>query len=177
MAPAVGSRGSKRKSGSTNASVKEERRGCGGEAVACVSEDDCVISPIVVLKKRYDMKRYEQTEECFILDFDPDEAAADLGSVKAAAGWKVDEDVAVISEKGQVACRDYPHSRHLCLKFPFDKTLHESHCKLCYCYVCDTAAPCIYWDYPVYGHCHASENDDWKARRELTKKIANKNLN
>lgn len=30
----------------------------------------------------------------------------------------------------QVACRDYPHSRHLCLKFPFNKTSHESHCDM-----------------------------------------------
>lgn len=29
-----------------------------------------------------------------------------------------------------MACRDYPHSRHLCLKFPFHTTPHESYCEL-----------------------------------------------
>ncbi|URD95143.1 hypothetical protein MUK42_30046 [Musa troglodytarum] len=27
----------------------------------------------------------------------------------------------------QVACRDYPHSRHLCAKYPFSKTPTSSH--------------------------------------------------
>lgn len=28
----------------------------------------------------------------------------------------------------QIACRDYPHPRHLCAKFPFGSTPHERHC-------------------------------------------------
>lgn len=30
----------------------------------------------------------------------------------------------------QVACRDYPHPRHLCAKFPFSSTQHESRCDM-----------------------------------------------
>lgn len=29
----------------------------------------------------------------------------------------------------QIALRDYPHSRHLCLKFPFKTTPSESYCE------------------------------------------------
>ncbi|KAL4369600.1 hypothetical protein GQ457_05G018780 [Hibiscus cannabinus] len=47
----------------------------------------------------------------------------------------------------KVACRDYPHSRHLCLQFSFNTTLHDGYCDLCYCYVCDSAAPCEAWKF------------------------------
>ncbi|XP_056162936.1 RPM1 interacting protein 13-like [Syzygium oleosum] len=50
-------------------------------------------------------------------------------------------DLVVIAEKGQVVCRDFLHSRHLCQKFPLATTPHERYCELCYCYVCDSAAP------------------------------------
>jgi hypothetical protein len=29
----------------------------------------------------------------------------------------------------QVACRDYPHARYLCVKFPFKSTSHEKYCE------------------------------------------------
>lgn len=47
------------------------------------------------------------------------------------------EDAAVAVQTGwliffffglQVACRDYPHARHLCAKYPFSSTPHERHC-------------------------------------------------
>ncbi|XP_044512072.1 uncharacterized protein LOC123230039 isoform X2 [Mangifera indica] len=71
--------------------------------------------------------------------------------------------------------RDYPHSRHLCLKYPFETTPHENFCELCYCYVCDLAAPCNFWTEAEaeaeMGHCHASENTgNWKKLRILRKK-------
>ncbi|KAE8662722.1 caffeic acid 3-O-methyltransferase-like [Hibiscus syriacus] len=44
------------------------------------------------------------------------------------------DELSMVAERGQVACRDYPHSRHLCLQFPFDSTPHDKHCDLCYCY-------------------------------------------
>lgn len=28
----------------------------------------------------------------------------------------------------QIACRDYPHPRHLCVKHPFSSTPHDRHC-------------------------------------------------
>lgn len=96
-----------------------------------------------------------------------------------------------------MACRDYPHSRHLCLKYPFDTTPHENFCHMvssisikitplgsnnkvvdcwffnwfqCYCYVCDSVAPCKYWEDPKSAHCHASEHiDAWKLKRSLGK--------
>ncbi|CAM8928579.1 unnamed protein product [Rhodiola kirilowii] len=135
------------------------------------SADGCVIHPIVVLKNICDMRQYEESEECFVLDFDPYEATVDLGTEKVMAeAREIDEGVVIISEKGQVACRDYPHSRYHCVKFPYDKTLPESYCELCYCYVCDTAAPCKFWRLPVPGHCYASDHTaDWKLSRETAR--------
>ncbi|KAM0934145.1 hypothetical protein DsansV1_C32g0220941 [Dioscorea sansibarensis] len=76
-----------------------------------------------------------------------------------------DEDVSILFERGQVACRDFPHSRSLCVNYPFSKTSHESYCKQCYCYVCDDTAPCKYWT--GSGHCHASDEDSyWRSLRK-----------
>ncbi|MCD7459308.1 hypothetical protein HAX54_040587 [Datura stramonium] len=72
-----------------------------------------------------------------------------------------------------VACRDYPHPRHLCAKFPFGSTPHERHCDQCHCYVCDTLAPCVYWRTGISStaHCHATDKDRfWKAQRQSTRK-------
>ncbi|VAH05581.1 unnamed protein product [Triticum turgidum subsp. durum] len=71
----------------------------------------------------------------------------------------------------QVACRDFPHARYLCVKFPFATTPHEKHCEQCYCFVCDVAAPCATWrGHAMYGHCHASDQDKiWKTMRGAKK--------
>ncbi|XWS61430.1 hypothetical protein CRYUN_Cryun07bG0125000 [Craigia yunnanensis] len=125
-------------------------------------EDGSPLRPIFCLKKKVDMKRIEETEDCFILDFNPFDSI-DIAKLSVTNDGD-DVDLSVVAEKGQVACRDYPHSRHLCLQFPFDTTPHERHCDLCYCYVCDSAAPCKCWK----AHCHASEHvDDWKSQRNL----------
>ncbi|KAJ8558202.1 hypothetical protein K7X08_004968 [Anisodus acutangulus] len=74
---------------------------------------------------------------------------------------------------GLIACRDYPHPRHLCAKFPFGSTPHERHCDQCHCYVCDTLAPCVYWGTGIssVAHCHATDKDKfWKAQRQSTRK-------
>ncbi|GAV73267.1 hypothetical protein CFOL_v3_16753 [Cephalotus follicularis] len=143
---------------------------------SCVLEvksesEESPIRPIFCLKKNTDMKRFEQTEDCFILDFDPFESVdiANLSISKSKSNVvDDDDDLSIITEKGEVACRDYPHSRHLCLKFPFDTTPHHNHCELCYCYVCDSVAPCKYWT--ISSHCNASELlGVWKLRRELRK--------
>ncbi|XP_022738432.1 uncharacterized protein LOC111291110 [Durio zibethinus] len=131
--------------------------------LACKQEeeepgDGSPLRPIFCLKKNVDMKRIEEMEDCFILEFNP------FDSVDIATKDSDDVDISVVAEKGQVACRDYPHSRHLCLQYPFDTTTHERHCDLCYCYVCDSAAPCECW----MTHCHASEHvEDWKSQRNL----------
>ncbi|XP_062076087.1 RPM1 interacting protein 13-like [Humulus lupulus] len=136
------------------------------------------IKHILCLKNPYDIKRFEETEECFILDYDPFNTI-DISNLSVSKSPKSDDggggggtpDLAVLAEKGKVACRDYPHSRHLCLKFPFEKTSHESYCELCYCYVCDVPAPCSTWTEPKPAHCHALEQDgDWKFQRNMRKK-------
>uniref|UniRef100_A0A0E0MB26 Uncharacterized protein n=1 Tax=Oryza punctata TaxID=4537 RepID=A0A0E0MB26_ORYPU len=56
-----------------------------------------------------------------------------------------------------VALRDFPHPRHLCAKFPFDKTSHESRCRKCYCSVCEVpVSSCLNWK-GTEGHCHATK--------------------
>lgn len=39
----------------------------------------------------------------------------------------------------QVACRDYPHPRHLCVKYPFMSTAHENYCNQVRNFICDLA--------------------------------------
>ncbi|MBA0621777.1 hypothetical protein Godav_007374 [Gossypium davidsonii] len=120
--------------------------------ISCKQEDD---DGSTLLKKNMDMM-----EDCFILDFNPFDSMniAKLSfTIQDAHDDDDDDDLTVVAEKGKVACRDYPHSRHLCLRFPFDKTPHEKHCYL-------ALAPCEFWTI----HCHASEHvEDWKSQREL----------
>ncbi|XP_023896819.1 uncharacterized protein LOC112008722 [Quercus suber] len=113
------------------------------------------LRPVFCVKRNTDIKRIEEIEECFILDFDPFDSV-DISKL-SVSNSPIDNEVSVVAEKGQVACRDYPHSRHLCMKFPFETTPHEQYCKLCYCYVCDSSAPCKYWMQHEQAHCHASE--------------------
>ncbi|OMO95128.1 hypothetical protein CCACVL1_05569 [Corchorus capsularis] len=131
------------------------------------NEDEVEESPlrsIFCLKRNINMEDIEEKEDCFILDFDPSDSI-DIAKLSVINDGG-DDEIAVVAEKGQVACRDYAHSRHLCLQFPFDKTSHEKHCQLCYCYVCDKAAPCEKWEL----HCHAAEHiGDWKFQRNVRK--------
>ncbi|XP_043717649.1 uncharacterized protein LOC122665560 [Telopea speciosissima] len=116
---------------------------------------------IFCLKNNASMKEIEEVEDCFILEFNPFEPI-DLSKKLSQNDHHTasdEQDLSVIAERGQVACRDYPHSRHHCVKFPFDKTPHESYCEQCYCYVCDVIAPCNFWIQPEQGHCHASEQE------------------
>ncbi|XP_059434309.1 RPM1 interacting protein 13-like [Corylus avellana] len=135
-------------------------------------EDGSPIRSIFCLKSKSpaDIKRIEEIEDCFILEFDPYESI-DLSKFTVPADADGATHLFVIAEKGQVACRDYPHSRHLCLNFPFEATPHENYCNLCYCYVCDSAAPCKYWTEPIPPHCDASENvEGWMIQRNLRKR-------
>ncbi|KAL8139141.1 hypothetical protein V2J09_005142 [Rumex salicifolius] len=111
--------------------------------------------------------REEDDDDCVILDGDPDKPVAEDQN----SGYDSD-DLVIVSEKGQVACRDYPHPRHLCVQFPFGSTLHSEHCKLCHCYVCDSPAPCGNWGngISVTDHCHATEKEElWKSERKRIK--------
>ncbi|KAH7855651.1 hypothetical protein Vadar_027251 [Vaccinium darrowii] len=124
---------------------------------------------VLCLKNKEHMREIEEIEDCFLLDFDPDDSL-DISKLYSSANDhnNAAPDISVLAVIGQVACSDYPHSRHLCLKHPFGKTPHEMHCELCYCYVCDTAAPCNQWSTgDNTGHCHAFDNGDWKYMRRL----------
>uniref|UniRef100_A0A7N0T7D0 Uncharacterized protein n=1 Tax=Kalanchoe fedtschenkoi TaxID=63787 RepID=A0A7N0T7D0_KALFE len=106
----------------------------------------------------------DDDDDCVILDGDPDK----MVSVEDDQDNGSDE-LVVVGEKGQVACRDYPHPRHLCVKYPFSSTLHKFHCELCHCYVCDIVAPCNIWGngMNIGDHCHATDKQDlWKIERK-----------
>eukprot|EP00268_Persea_americana_P049817 TRINITY_DN5361_c0_g3_i2.p1 TRINITY_DN5361_c0_g3~~TRINITY_DN5361_c0_g3_i2.p1 ORF type:complete len:176 (+),score=23.52 TRINITY_DN5361_c0_g3_i2:50-529(+) len=136
------------------------------------SEDDrSPLKPSSIVKTEKDEKNMEDLD-CIILDFDPFEDI-DLSKKLSIEDKPSTEDLSVIFERGLVACRDYPHSRHLCAKFPFDKTPHESYCEQCYCYVCDAPAPCKDWKGIEQEHCHASEHyQKWKLLRTERKNLA-----
>ncbi|XP_020578952.1 uncharacterized protein LOC110023734 isoform X2 [Phalaenopsis equestris] len=70
----------------------------------------------------------ESDEDCLILDCDPDKVMSVVdGEGESVAGCA---DLLIVGEKGHLACRDFPHPRHLCASFPFSSTPHEKHCKL-----------------------------------------------
>ncbi|XP_065873507.1 RPM1 interacting protein 13 isoform X2 [Euphorbia lathyris] len=105
-------------------------------------------------------------DDCVVLEGDPDKAV----NVADDAADDADDadDVLVVGQTGQIACRDYPHPRHLCAKFRFSSTPHEQHCNLCHCYVCDSLAPCSHWGNgtSTINHCHATDKQEmWKIQR------------
>ncbi|XP_015892153.3 RPM1 interacting protein 13 isoform X1 [Ziziphus jujuba] len=106
-------------------------------------------------------------DDCVVLDGDPDkpvEAAED------STGGS--DELLIVAEKGQIACRDFPHSRHLCASFPFSTTPHEKHCNQCHCYVCDSLAPCLNWGTGISSmdHCHATDKEKrWNIQRSNLK--------
>ncbi|KAH9617128.1 hypothetical protein KSS87_020877 [Heliosperma pusillum] len=145
---------------------------------------------IVCVKKREDVKKFEEFEDCFILDFDPfndDDSSIGFMFNKLSVSVKTevfsddnaDDDVSILGVKGKVACKDYPHSRHLCGTHPFKKTAHEIHCKMCYCYVCDISAPCKKWTGGCKDlnlkHCDATPDIPlWSRRRDRKKQRSEK---
>ncbi|XP_050387544.1 RPM1 interacting protein 13-like [Argentina anserina] len=139
-------------------------------------DDETPIRHHLIVTKVEDVKRFEELDDCFILGFDPIKPQeAKMFSPADRVGGS--PEIAIVAEKGQVACRDYPHSRHLCIKFPFQTTSHEKYCELCYCYVCDTAAPCKLWtsssNNALSSHCDAYDsNGVWKRERILKKSLA-----
>ncbi|KAL3846056.1 hypothetical protein ACJIZ3_003459 [Penstemon smallii] len=122
------------------------------------------LRPVCCAKNRDEIKQLEEQEDCFVIDFDPNDEL-DISNL-SLSNDNVEVDLRVIAEKGQVACRDYPHPRHACAKFPFKKTPHGIHCKLCYCYVCDLVAPCEDW-IGASSHCHAFDNESWNLKKKL----------
>ncbi|CAH8363452.1 unnamed protein product [Eruca vesicaria subsp. sativa] len=115
-------------------------------------EEVTPLRSILCLKNSRDMEKIEKTEDCFILDFDPFDSF-DFKKLSVSSDDDGDKDLDIIHETGQVACRDYPHPRHLCLNFPFGSTPNATHCHMCYCCVCDKPAPCAQW---MSSHCNTS---------------------
>ncbi|CAA2998148.1 Hypothetical predicted protein [Olea europaea subsp. europaea] len=112
-------------------------------------------------------------DDCVILDGDPDKL---LAVKDGRVNIDDSDDLVVIAEKGQVACRDFPHPRHLCAKFPFASTPHERRCDQCHCYVCESIAPCCLWGTGIssHDHCHATEKEEfWRAQRKSLKNSDN----
>ncbi|KAL6505293.1 hypothetical protein OROGR_025110 [Orobanche gracilis] len=114
----------------------------------------------------------DEDDDCVVLDGDPD------NPVLAPAIGNIDNggDVEIVGEKGEVACRDFPHARHLCAKYLFASTRHDVHCNQCHCYVCDSLAPCSYWGTGIFSidHCHATHKDEcWRAERKHMKRVVN----
>ncbi|KAL1203091.1 RPM1 interacting protein 13 [Cardamine amara subsp. amara] len=116
-------------------------------------------SGLLRLQKRQDMKIVQEQDECTILDFNPEEG--ELSSTADSPESDVDDDdddVSITNEKGEVAS----HPRHLCSKFPFESTKPEKHCKQCYCFVCECAAPCPHWTCGYAQHCDAIDDERWR---------------
>ncbi|KAL5724394.1 hypothetical protein ACHQM5_007664 [Ranunculus cassubicifolius] len=124
-------------------------------------------------KKKIKRNSIDSDDECMILEHNPFESIDESTNNDDQLQEQLEEeeeDISILSEKGQVACRDFPHSRHLCVKFPFDTTPHQSYCEQCYCYVCDSAAPCEFWLNTSGGHCHAVEKGPgWDAMRKAAR--------
>lgn len=111
-------------------------------------------------------------DDCCILNYDPenDVQVPDFQANDA-------DDLVVVGERGPVACRDFPHARHLCVKFPFTTTSHEKYCEQCHCYVCDVIAPCLLWGQGKQSndHCHAFDKDEkWKKMRSHARSVSMK---
>lgn len=103
-------------------------------------------------------------DDCVVLDGDPDKQVAVINDITDDSN-----ELLIVGQKGQIACRDYPHPRHDCAKFPFSSTPHERHCNMCHCYVCDCLAPCVHWGTgsSSVDHCNATDKERlWKIQRE-----------
>ncbi|XP_047180078.1 uncharacterized protein LOC124846776 [Vigna umbellata] len=106
----------------------------------------------------------DDDDDCVLLESDPENGVA---SVEEEANGS--DDLFVIGEKGQIACRDFPHARYLCATLPFSSTPHEKQCKQCHCYVCDSPAPCLKWGTGALSsdHCHAIRGTElWEVQRK-----------
>ncbi|CAA7013968.1 unnamed protein product [Microthlaspi erraticum] len=116
----------------------------------------------------------DDDDDCVILDGDPDKttntaAAEDDDKLAKDDDDDDDDDVLVVGQKGEIACRDFPHPRHSCAKYSFKSISHEKYCDMCHCYVCDIPAPCPYWCIgdSTIDHCHANDKEKiWKNQRE-----------
>ncbi|KAG2243719.1 hypothetical protein Bca52824_094447 [Brassica carinata] len=108
----------------------------------------------------------DDDEDCVVLDGDPYKTKEKETTLHTC---EADDDILVLGQKGEIACRDFPHPRHACAEYPFNSTPHDKYCDMCHCYVCDIRAPCLHWciGFHTIDHCHANDKDQiWKNQRE-----------
>ncbi|CAL4928985.1 unnamed protein product [Urochloa decumbens] len=113
----------------------------------------------------------EDDDDCVILDGDPDKPVA-VAKEEGPRRDAAEDELQIVAEKGELACRDFPHPRHLCATLLFSTSSHASHCNMCHCYVCDSPAPCAFWGNGTArtDHCHATDKDaKWKKLRQSSK--------
>uniref|UniRef100_A0A1J3F3K3 RPM1 interacting protein 13 n=1 Tax=Noccaea caerulescens TaxID=107243 RepID=A0A1J3F3K3_NOCCA len=112
------------------------------------------------------VQKDDDDDDCVVLDGDPYKTTEQATTIDTCAA----DELLVLGQKGEIACRDFPHPRHACAKYPFDATPHDKYCDMCHCYVCDIRAPCPYWRifFSSVDHCHAANNKEqrWKNHRE-----------
>ncbi|XP_057535826.1 uncharacterized protein LOC130813925 isoform X1 [Amaranthus tricolor] len=145
------------------------------------SDDVVVVGEVIVVQKPKKPKALspridDDEDDCIVLDGDPDKPKGDAKKSGQEDDLDDSDDLLIVGEKGQVACRDYPHARHSCAKFPFSSTPHENRCALCHCYVCDSVAPCDHWGSGVLttDHCHATDKEEyWKQERKSFRQMKN----
>ncbi|XP_020571410.1 uncharacterized protein LOC110018438 isoform X1 [Phalaenopsis equestris] len=86
--------------------------------------DDCYEIDPIDFTRKLAIRSYD--DDCYEID------AIDF-TRKLVISTSDDDGVAIVSEKGHVALRDFPHPRHLCGNFPFSRTRHETYCMLLLC--------------------------------------------
>ncbi|XP_021722159.1 uncharacterized protein LOC110689688 isoform X1 [Chenopodium quinoa] len=151
--------------------------GGGGDKVVVDDDDDVVVVGEVIVQKPKKAKTLmpriddDDDDDCVVLEGDPDKPKDEVKESEEDS-----DDLLIVGETGQVACRDYPHPRHLCAKFPFSSSSHESRCEMCHCYVCDSLAPCSLWGSGASSsdHCHATDKEEfWKLARKKFRQLKN----
>ncbi|XP_076935203.1 uncharacterized protein LOC143601776 isoform X2 [Bidens hawaiensis] len=170
-----------RKSSGVVLDISSDEEGSGNWLNELLGDDDSdeVVVVVKESEKKNKVKKVkvvdddgDDDDECVVLDKDPNADAEVVKKDDGGGGGDDDDEIIVVCEKGQVACRDYPHSRHLCITFPFSTTPNQSHCYQCYFYVCDSLAPCVYWGNgsSSIDHCHATDkNQFWVLERKIAK--------
>ena len=83
---------------------------------------------------------------------------------EAAKSTPADDDELVVTGHSGIrgALNDFPHARSLCATFTLATHPPRTSCPNCFCFVCETPAPCASWgagDAPDADHCLASERD------------------
>uniref|UniRef100_A0A2N9HJY3 Uncharacterized protein n=1 Tax=Fagus sylvatica TaxID=28930 RepID=A0A2N9HJY3_FAGSY len=109
-------------------------------------------------------------DDCVVLDGDPNNSVSEVNDDDTADNGS--DECLIVGGKGQIACRDYPHPRHLCAIYPFSSTPHDKHCDQCHCYVCESVVPCLHWGTGISNndHCHATDKEEiWKFQRKCFK--------